>query len=270
MARAHRRARSACDPAAVLVASTGVIGVKLDMAKVARGITAAATRFADRRRRRRARDHDDGSVSEGSRGRSRRPARGTFRVGGMAKGSGMIEPMHGDDARLRHDRRGGRAGAAAARAEGRRATTRSTRSPSTASARPTTASSRWPTARAAWIARRGRLSRCSSRRSASVCQPLAIGIVRGGEGATKLVTVQRDRRDIDADARLAARAIANSPLVKTAIHGGDPNWGRLVAAAGRSGADVRPRSRRGAHRAGRALQRRRAARRARRRRPPST
>ena len=39
-----------------------------------------------------------------------------------------------------------------------------------------------------------------------------------------------------ADAWLAARAIANSPLVKTAVHGGDPNWGRLIAAAGRSGA----------------------------------
>ena len=43
---------------------------------------------------------------------------------------------------------------------------------------------------------------------------------------------------------MAARAIANSPLVKTAVHGGDPNWGRLVAAAGRSGADVRARRRR--------------------------
>ncbi len=43
-------------------------------------------------------------------------------------------------------------------------------------------------------------------------------------------------RQSDADAWLAARTIANSPLVKTAIHGGDPNWGRLVAAAGRSGA----------------------------------
>ena len=42
------------------------------------------------------------------------------------------------------------------------------------------------------------------------------------------------------DARRAARAIANSPLVKTAIHGGDPNWGRLVAVAGRSGAEFVP------------------------------
>ena len=65
---------------------------------------------------------------------------------------------------------------------------------------------------------------------------LAREIVRGGEGATKLVTVKVTGAASHADAWLAARTIANSPLVKTAIHGGDPNWGRLVAAAGRSGA----------------------------------
>jgi glutamate N-acetyltransferase/amino-acid N-acetyltransferase len=65
---------------------------------------------------------------------------------------------------------------------------------------------------------------------------LAREIVRGGEGATKLVTVRITGAASHADAWLAARTIANSPLVKTAIHGGDPNWGRLVAAAGRSGA----------------------------------
>jgi glutamate N-acetyltransferase/amino-acid N-acetyltransferase len=69
-----------------------------------------------------------------------------------------------------------------------------------------------------------------------VCEPLAIGIVRGGEGATKLITVRVTGAASDDDARRAARAIANSPLVKTAVHGGDPNWGRLVAVAGRSGA----------------------------------
>jgi glutamate N-acetyltransferase/amino-acid N-acetyltransferase len=68
-----------------------------------------------------------------------------------------------------------------------------------------------------------------------VCEPLAIAIVRGGEGATKLVTVRVSGARSDEDARRAARAIANSPLVKTAIHGGDPNWGRLIAAAGRAG-----------------------------------
>jgi glutamate N-acetyltransferase/amino-acid N-acetyltransferase len=51
-----------------------------------------------------------------------------------------------------------------------------------------------------------------------------------------LITVRVRGAASDADARRAARAIANSLLVKTAVHGGDPNWGRLVAVAGRSGA----------------------------------
>jgi glutamate N-acetyltransferase / amino-acid N-acetyltransferase len=68
-----------------------------------------------------------------------------------------------------------------------------------------------------------------------VCRELALGIVRGGEGATKLVTVVVTGAASTADARRAAKAIANSPLVKTAIHGGDPNWGRLIAVAGRAG-----------------------------------
>jgi glutamate N-acetyltransferase/amino-acid N-acetyltransferase len=69
-----------------------------------------------------------------------------------------------------------------------------------------------------------------------VAHELAIGIVRGGEGATKLAAITVTGAATDADAWTAARAIANSPLVKTAVHGADPNWGRLVAAAGRSGA----------------------------------
>jgi glutamate N-acetyltransferase/amino-acid N-acetyltransferase len=69
----------------------------------------------------------------------------------------------------------------------------------------------------------------------AVCLPLAIGIVRGGEGATKLVTVNVTGAASAVEARRCAKAIANSPLVKTAIHGGDPNWGRLIAVAGRAG-----------------------------------
>jgi glutamate N-acetyltransferase/amino-acid N-acetyltransferase len=69
----------------------------------------------------------------------------------------------------------------------------------------------------------------------AVCRELALGIVRGGEGATKLVTVQVSGAASSDEARKAAKAIANSPLVKTAIHGGDPNWGRLIAVAGRAG-----------------------------------
>ena len=69
----------------------------------------------------------------------------------------------------------------------------------------------------------------------SVCVRLALGIVRGGEGATKLVTVNVTGANSSTEARKTAKAIANSLLVKTAIHGGDPNWGRLVAVAGRAG-----------------------------------
>ena len=69
----------------------------------------------------------------------------------------------------------------------------------------------------------------------TVCRELALGIVRGGEGATKLITVRVTGAASPGEARQAAKAIANSPLVKTAIHGGDPNWGRLIAVAGRAG-----------------------------------
>jgi glutamate N-acetyltransferase/amino-acid N-acetyltransferase len=69
----------------------------------------------------------------------------------------------------------------------------------------------------------------------AVCLSLALGVVRGGEGATKLVTVTVTGAASSAEARQAAKAIANSLLVKTAIHGGDPNWGRLIAVAGRAG-----------------------------------
>ncbi|RIK40608.1 MAG: ornithine acetyltransferase [Chloroflexi bacterium] len=67
---------------------------------------------------------------------------------------------------------------------------------------------------------------------------LAQAIVRDGEGATKFVTVQVNGARSDGDAHAAANTIATSPLVKTAFFGGDANWGRFVAAAGRSGAYI--------------------------------
>ena len=69
-----------------------------------------------------------------------------------------------------------------------------------------------------------------------VCDSLAQQIARDGEGATKLVRVIVTGAKTEVDAIRAANTIANSPLVKTAIHGGDPNWGRFVSAAGYSGA----------------------------------
>jgi glutamate N-acetyltransferase / amino-acid N-acetyltransferase len=70
-----------------------------------------------------------------------------------------------------------------------------------------------------------------------VCDDLAEMIAADGEGATRHFRVEvRGAADV-AQARLAARTVAGSPLVKTAIHGCDPNWGRIVAAVGRSGAE---------------------------------
>jgi glutamate N-acetyltransferase/amino-acid N-acetyltransferase len=65
---------------------------------------------------------------------------------------------------------------------------------------------------------------------------LALQVVRDGEGATKFVTVEVEGAATDADARKVGLAIANSPLVKTAIAGEDANWGRIVMAVGKSGA----------------------------------
>jgi glutamate N-acetyltransferase/amino-acid N-acetyltransferase len=65
---------------------------------------------------------------------------------------------------------------------------------------------------------------------------LALMIVKDGEGATKLVTVRVTGAEDEAAARRIALSIANSPLVKTAVAGEDPNWGRIVAAVGKSGA----------------------------------
>ena len=70
----------------------------------------------------------------------------------------------------------------------------------------------------------------------AVCTHLAREIARDGEGATRLVEITVRGAAKVSDARLAARAIASSNLTKCAIHGADPNWGRIAAAAGRSGA----------------------------------
>ena len=74
-----------------------------------------------------------------------------------------------------------------------------------------------------------------------VCEILAREIVADGEGATKVFAVHVTGAASDDDARRAARTITTSNLVKTAIHGSDPNWGRILAAAGRSGAQVQDR-----------------------------
>jgi glutamate N-acetyltransferase/amino-acid N-acetyltransferase len=71
-----------------------------------------------------------------------------------------------------------------------------------------------------------------------VCIYLAKSMARDGEGASKLIEVTVSGAPSVAEARLAARTIVSSLLVKTAVYGNDPNWGRIVAAVGRSGVEV--------------------------------
>lgn len=74
-----------------------------------------------------------------------------------------------------------------------------------------------------------------------VCEDLATAIVRDGEGASKFVTIDVEGAPSDKDAKKIAREIANSPLVKTALAGADPNWGRILPAAGKTDVDFNPR-----------------------------
>ena len=71
-----------------------------------------------------------------------------------------------------------------------------------------------------------------------LCTHLAKSIARDGEGATKLIEVKVNGAPTLAEARLVARTVVSSPLVKSAVHGNDPNWGRVMAVLGRSGVEV--------------------------------
>jgi glutamate N-acetyltransferase/amino-acid N-acetyltransferase len=73
---------------------------------------------------------------------------------------------------------------------------------------------------------------------AEVCTHLARRVAADGEGAGKLIEVTVEGAMSVGDARVAARTIAGSPLLKAAVHGCDPNWGRVIAALGRSGAEI--------------------------------
>ena len=72
-----------------------------------------------------------------------------------------------------------------------------------------------------------------------VCKDLAVKIVKDGEGATKFVTVQVKGAKTKASAERVAKTVANSKLVKTALFGQDPNWGRIIAAVGNAGVPVK-------------------------------
>jgi glutamate N-acetyltransferase / amino-acid N-acetyltransferase len=234
MADAAARAAFA-EPCEVLVASTGVIGVALDGNTVTAGVARAAASLST----------DGGSDAaraimttdpfpKEAAVEVTLPA-GTFRVGGIAKGSGMIEPQMATMlAVLTTD-------AAVEPALLQRALTAvvdDTFNAISVDGECSTNDCVFALANgASGVAIGPKDLDLFTEALRRVCEPLAVGIVRGGEGATKVVTIEVTGAQSTAEARKTARAIANSPLVKTAVHGADPNWGRLVAVAGRAGVD---------------------------------
>ncbi len=218
----------------VLVASTGVIGVNLRMDALRGGIPSAMSALSE-----------SGGAAAAQAIMTTDPFPkeasvevftdiGRFRVGGMAKGSGMIEPrMATMLGYLTTD-------AAVDQGLLHRALTdacRFTFNAITVDGEPSTNDCVLALANGmSGVVIDEGLYPALFEGFRQVAHELALGIVRGGEGATKLVAITVTGAVSDSDAWMAARAVANSPLVKTAVHGGDPNWGRLVAAAGRSGA----------------------------------
>jgi len=224
-----------CPAEQVLVASTGVIGVSLPMDKIRRGLPATFAALGSAA--------DDGALAARAimttdpfpKESAAQIAIGGLdvRIGGMAKGSGMIEPMMATmlgfvttDAAVPPALLDRALRAAvddtfnAITVDGECSTNDCVMLVANGASGAAVDESSYPAFLAGLTA---------------VCRELALGIVRGGEGATKLVTVTVTGGATSAEARKAAKAIANSLLVKTAIHGGDPNWGRLIAVAGRAG-----------------------------------
>jgi glutamate N-acetyltransferase/amino-acid N-acetyltransferase len=223
-----------CASEEVLIASTGVIGVALDPEKVRRGIRAAAGQLSQSGGDAAAHAIMTTDPFPKSHAVVVDTPAGPLTVGGIAKGSGMIEPRMATmlgflttDAQIEPAvfatalRRVADQTFNAITVDGECSTNDCVFALASGQSEVVVTRDDDPALLEALHAVAGHLSR---------------EIVRGGEGATKLVTVTVTGAASHGDAWLAARTIANSPLVKTAIHGGDPNWGRLIAAAGRSGA----------------------------------
>jgi glutamate N-acetyltransferase/amino-acid N-acetyltransferase len=222
-----------CPAEQVLVASTGVIGVALPMDRLVSGIHEACSSLAHGKGSEAAQaimTTDPFPKEHAVRVTTRR---GSFAVGAMAKGSGMIEPnMATMLGFIATDAQVSPALLHRALVE----SARDTFNAITVDGECSTNDSLFAMASGnSGVAIDEELYPALVDGLLSVSEPLALGIVRGGEGATKVIAVSVYDARTEDDARQVARTIANSPLVKTAVHGADPNWGRIVAAAGRAG-----------------------------------
>jgi glutamate N-acetyltransferase/amino-acid N-acetyltransferase len=226
-------------PAAqVLPASTGVIGVELDGAKIIDALPRlvaglAADRFEDAARAIMTTDTTPKTASAEVKLR-----RGTVRVAGMTKGSGMIQPLMATtlgfvmtDAAIPGAALRGILKRSVERSYNRISVDGDTSTNDTLLLLANGASGVRPDA--------NEMKRVEEA-AAGVMEALAQAIARDGEGARKLITIRVAGAPSDAAAARLARAIANSPLVKTAVAGSDPNWGRVLSAAGNAGVAFDP------------------------------
>ena len=230
-----RQAAGACglvEPAKMAVASTGVIGVPLDMQLAARGIAAAADSLAA-----------DGGDSFAAAIRTTDSidkqgaielelSSGKVRIGFCAKGAGMIAPSMATMLAFVTTDAGAPGGllkemlAAAAAASFNSISVdgdMSTNDCLFLLANGASGISLEPGSDDAGV---------FAAALAAVCKDLALKMVADGEGATRVVELNIAGAATAAEAARVARAISNSPLVRTAFYGGDPNWGRLMASAG--------------------------------------
>lgn len=228
-----------CLPEDVLTASTGVIGVPMPMDKIQAGINGAALSRDGGIEAAQAIMTTDTIVKQAE--ESAVIGGRTVRIGGMAKGSGMIHPdmatmisVVTTDARIS-------AGAlkAALKAAADRSFNR-------ISVDGDTSVCDKLLLMASGLAQNEEITEGTAdyylflEALANVCVRLSKMIAADGEGATKLLTIRVNGARMAGDARLIACAIAKSPLCKTAAYGNDANWGRLLTAAGYSGAQFDP------------------------------
>jgi len=217
------------DPASVGVASTGVIGRYLDLPRIHDQCGRVAPLLA------RSSEAEDAAaraiMTTDTFPKHALFETESFSVGGITKGSGMIAPNMGTmlafiytDAQVEAPVLRDILRQAARRSFNRVVVDGDTSTNDVAFCTATGAA--------------GRVDRAELARAVeAVCRDLAVQIARDGEGATKLLEVTvRGAPDEDAAAAVA-RTIVASPLVKTAVYGEDPNWGRVVAAAGRAGVE---------------------------------
>ena len=221
----------------VLVCSTGVIGVELPMSLVNAGIDRIELGDAGGHLLARAIVTTDTHTKEVAAAFELNGE--TVTIGGIAKGSGMIHPnmatmlcFIATDAEVPTDLLKGMLKEAVDESFNMITVDGDTSTNDTVLVFANGAAGAGPTTQGSEGARLFRLA------LGQVCTNLAREITRDGEGATKLIEVTVDGARTIEEARSAARTIAGSTLVKTAVHGNDPNWGRVVAALGRGDAEV--------------------------------